>query len=109
VNNIRQQRKTDMALLTEVLDQPLAEVGEKWHDDELRPDESTAFSDMLDSLNDSQAVLTKKQREWIMNVAERMGLSVVRLHADEVPRGKEVPMPEVLQNLPKSPPRRRMP
>ena len=104
--NIREQRKLDMALLTEVLDQPCAEEGEKWQDEELRPNEAGAFADMLDSLNDAQAMLTVKQREWATNVAERMGLSAPPLRSENVPRGREVPTPDVLQNLPKAPPRR---
>lgn len=102
---VLEQRDKDLALLKTLLDQPLAMEGEKWSDDEIRPNEYDAFSDMLEGLQEDWPKLTDKQRDWATAVAERIGCAPP-ISADDVPRGKEVPTPSVLQNLPKSPPRR---
>ncbi len=63
--------------------------------------ESQAFGEMLSLMESGERhVLSDKQRRWALEVAAR--LRPVR--AADVPRGREVPTPPVLQNLPKKPP-----
>lgn len=73
---------------------------------ELSEAEVHAFADMRAGLVDPGGTvpsrLSRKQRSWLEEVARR----VLPVDAKEVPRGKEVDVPEVLKNLPKKPPGR---
>ena len=77
--------------------------------DGVRPDERTAFTDMRGQLADAFGEpitgrrLSQKQRAWAEEAARR----IVPLRAEDVPRGREVPPPEALKNLPKAPPGRK--
>lgn len=78
-----EDRKADLALLRDLKDH-----------DELSEDESDAFGDMYERLeNGTFATMTDKQRTWARDVADRVGISYARLsseRAENVPRGKEV-------------------
>jgi hypothetical protein len=70
-----------------------------------------AFRDMLAHLEAGrQPELTAAQRKWAKNVAEKV-LGEVHyenlISSGKAPRGREVPLPAVLQNLPKKPPPRK--
>ena len=89
---------TDAALLDAVLDS-----------DRLDQDERHAFSNMRANLT-TYGKLTPKQRAWLDRVAERLDVAEPSrnlVSAGLVPRGREVPLPDVLrpENLPKRPPR----
>lgn len=99
-------RDDDLRMLSEMLDNHLDEMTEK---------EVLAFADMRFDLQAYGGMeipsapmfrqLTEKQRAWVKSVHAR----VVPYYANLVsrglvPRGKEVPTPAVLQNLPKRPP-----
>jgi hypothetical protein len=74
-------------------------------DDEVTSEEHQAFADMSGWLRSGErSCLSKKQRSWAEEVARR----IVPFDSTEVPRGREVQTPSVLQNLPKAPPGRRM-
>lgn len=80
------------------------------HADELSETEAEAFDDMRASLltEDGYHQLTDKQRAWLTVVRARVIPEYENLVSRGlVPRGKEVPTPAVLQNLPKAPPKRR--
>lgn len=65
-----------------------------------------AFRDML---SDGKA-LSEKQRSWLTGTYERIcGVPQYEnlVSSGKAPRGREVPTPPVLQNLPKKPPTRR--
>lgn len=88
---------TDEALLKRAVDS-----------DEIESDEKAAFIDMranfLDHLGEpTDWRLSRKQRRWV----EEAVLRVTPVLAADVPRGREVKTPAVLQNLPKKPPPRR--
>ena len=82
-------RKSDLALIRD-----LAE------DDRLTEDESDAFGDMKDRLEDAtQSVLTLPQRKWAQEVADRLGISYTRRSAEKaenVAKGREVVLGGVL-------------
>ena len=62
-----------------------------------------AFQDMLDR----GYALSDKQRQWVRGVYEKIFDEPQCLNlwsSGRVPRGREVPTPAVLQNLPKRPP-----
>jgi hypothetical protein len=97
-----EQRHKDIALLKDLVAS------------DLRDYEWSAFRDMLAALEESGegtfATLTDAQRAWASEVAERVGCSpdyANLVSSGRVPRGREVPTPPVLQNLPKKPPGRR--
>jgi hypothetical protein len=76
-------------------------------------EQSEAFGDMLEQIGD-RATLSDRQRCWAERVsgvvAVRYGewnTTQVMWQARPIPRGAEVPLPEVLRNLPKKPPGRR--
>jgi hypothetical protein len=71
-------------------------------DDELTDQEREAFQRWRDQGWDLR--LTRQQRTW----AEEVALRLMPIPADVVPRGREVETPEVLRNLPKRPPPRRV-
>ncbi len=68
-----------------------------------------AFRDMLVKLEGGRAdELTSKQLEWVGRTCERLDIPLLPpITAADVPRGAEVPLAPVLQNLPKRPPGRR--
>lgn len=71
---------------------------------ELTDGERDAFADMLADLQSGErSVLSRKQRAWAEETAARLK----PIDATKVPRGREVPTPKVLQQLPKRPPPRR--
>lgn len=102
-------RDEDLALLGELVD---------GHAGELTATESDAFEDMrLDLLAYGAVVdehsprgqreLTERQRAWARSVRERFAPTYQNLvSSGQVPRGREVPLPQVLRDLPKRPPTR---
>jgi hypothetical protein len=102
-------RDADLALLRELLDE---------HSGELTDAEVEAFADMRFDLQAYGGILgpesasgrkfqqlTTDQRAWATRVRERVvGPAPTRLTAGEIPRGREVPTPVVLRDLPKRPP-----
>jgi len=100
-------RAHDIAMLQQLLD----------HSDRLRDGEGDVFSSMLAKLDTAYserryAKLTDAQRHWVTDAANRLELENPNDDPHErnrdVPRGKEVPTPAVLRNLPKAPPGRRV-
>jgi len=103
------QRTSDLTLLNELLNS---------HVDELTDVEMEAFASMRFDLQAYGGILgpesasgrrfqqlTADQRVWVMSAHERIvGKPSTRLTAGEIPRGREVPLPPVLQNLPRRPP-----
>jgi len=103
------QRDNDIQLLDELLTR---------HADELTDVEAEAFASMRFDLKAYGGILgpesasgrrfqqlTRDQRAWVMSAHERIvGKPLTRLTAGEVPRGREVSLPPVLQYLPKKPP-----
>ena len=71
-------------------------------DADVTDEEFAAFVDMLLYVK-SGSLLTRKQRAWAEEVARR----ITPVRAAEAPKGREVPTPAVLQNLPLKPPGRR--
>jgi hypothetical protein len=103
------QREADLSMLKELLEQ---------HTGELSETELEAFADMRFDLQAYGGMeipskpkfqtLTDKQRQWVTQVHERIVPQYANLVSRGlVPRGREVPTPPVLQNLPKDPPYRR--
>lgn len=96
----------DVALVRKVLDE------------ELRPFEREAFEGMLAKLlldirtGGMPPCLTERQRTWLRDVGRRVGADVdnvmAKWKAGQIPRGDEVPTPDVLkrENLPMKPPGR---
>jgi hypothetical protein len=91
----------DARLLRECLDTVAADL-----DDDAAKFNVTAFRDMLDK----DRPLSKKQRDWVAGVHKRIVTDepeYLNLVSNGLcPRGREVPTPKVLQNLPLKPPRR---
>jgi len=89
-------RDSDLKMLKEILE----------HSDDLNGTEVEAFADMESSLTtDRFHELTEKQRQWAKTVWERVVPAYSNLVSGAlVPRGREVPTPPALQNLPKRPP-----
>ena len=82
----------------ELLDKLLA-------DDELTEYERSAFADWRAKINTGEwRGLMHTPRAW----AEEVALRLMPIPADAVPRGREVATPDVLKNLPKRPPPRRV-
>jgi hypothetical protein len=52
-------------------------------------------------------MLSERQREWAQRVADIPGEYKNLVSSGQVPRGREVPTPAVLQNRPLKPPGRR--
>lgn len=117
------QREADIALLRELVHQPVADPGGEYDGakDGITESELDAFEDMLAGLLGvgirRRENLTSKQRDWAHATAKRLGVTALRAKQVEmfpslvdnakVPRGRDVPTPPVLQNLPKAPPLRR--
>jgi hypothetical protein len=98
-------REEDLRQLTELLED---------HGGELADSEREAFTDMRAALRafpadaEGRRQLSAKQREWLRGVRDRLVPQYENLvSAGNVPRGREVPTPAVLQILPKKPPTRR--
>jgi hypothetical protein len=102
VNFAEQRRNVRIAAMT---DRELLEL--LCRDDDVRPDEYAILASMraqvLNHLGEQDGHLSKKQRAFAEDIAHR----VVPFDAREVPRGRPVETPSVLQNLPKRPPPRR--
>jgi hypothetical protein len=96
-------RENDLKLLDELLNDHLGEMTDV---------EVEAFADMrltlkLYGTTDQSRFreLTEKQREWVTRVHARIVPQYANLVSRGlVPRGREVPTPPALQNLPKRPP-----
>ena len=79
-------------------------------EDEIFYQEKTrnAMRDMLDRMENAKIdFLTEKQRGYVRGVYERIFQTPVYenlISSGKAPRGKEVPTPAVLLNLPKHPP-----
>jgi len=102
-------READLSMLSELLDH---------HSDELSETEVEAFADMRFDLQAYGGMeipsapkyhqLTDRQRQWVTAVHERLVPAYENLVSRGlVPRGREVPEPEVLKNRPLKPPTRR--
>lgn len=95
------QREEDLRLLEDLLGN---------HDHELSPTELEAFAGMRDDLlaygsGNGYRDLTEPRRSWLQRTLARIAPQYENLVSRGlVPRGREVPTPAVLQNLPKSPP-----
>lgn len=78
-------------------------------DYELPDVEATAFDSMREWIEHRDGrSLSPKQREWVERVCDREGVDKTPVSKRKpVPRGREVPIAPVLQNLPKKPPGRR--
>jgi hypothetical protein len=74
-------------------------------EDEERRFNARAFREMLER----DFPLSDKQRTWVRNVYEKL-FDVPQyenlISSGKAPRGREVPLPEVLKHLPKKPPGR---
>lgn len=77
---------------------------------ELKPDTRRAFEEMQVSLGRYPS-LTDRQRAWVDSVLDEQGLDWrdPRVKNANVPRGREVPTPAVLKQLPLAPPGRKPP
>jgi hypothetical protein len=95
--NWRLARQEDLDLLNRLLEY------------ELREDLKEAFSDMRHGLQTGARLsLSVRQRQWASEVLESFEPSYENAVSNgKVPRGREVPTPAVLQNLPKYPPGRK--
>lgn len=86
-----EDRKADLSLLRDLKD----------HDD-LTEDESDAFGDMYERLeNGTFATMTEKQRAWARSVADRVGIAYERLScekAENIPKGRDVKFVGVLSS-----------
>ena len=102
MNFAEQRRNVRIAAMT---DRELLEL--LCRDDDVRPDEYAILASMraqvLNHLGEQDGHLSKKQRAFAEDIAHR----VVPFDAREVPQGRPVETPSVLQNLPKRPPPRR--
>jgi hypothetical protein len=103
------QREKDLEMLNELLEEHLGALSEE---------EVEAFASMRLDLQayggtdipsaSKYRQLTGKQRQWVTSAHERFVPQYENLVSRGlVPRGREVPTPSVLQNLPKRPPLRR--
>lgn len=98
-----ERRENDLRMLQALLDAGPEHFG---------AGEYGAFDSMLGRLQNGQNTLTPKQREWVTKATIRLGLDEPEpaenlVSRGLVPRGNEVPVPEVLKNLPLKPPGRR--
>jgi len=71
----------------------------------LSDEQREAFEDMLEKMGDRG--LTEKQRSWVKGVLDEPEYENL-VSSGKVPRGKDIPTPAVLQNLPKRPPTRKV-
>ena len=100
MKHVREHHAPDLVLLELVL----LDV------DNLTFDEVNAFMSMRNRLarfRDNK--LTDKQRSWLEDVAKRLDIaepSANLVSSGEVPRGAEVPIPEILKHRPLKPPGR---
>lgn len=96
------QRAADLYALDQLL-----------RENDLSDYERGAFENMNERLARGRYPLTEKQRTWVLGRCEELGVDAdLREHAERnanVPRGREVATPGVLQGLPKDPPGRRRP
>lgn len=97
-------RENDLRMLAELL---------KHHAENLTDAETEAFASMRFDLTTygpgpfEVFKLSEKQRAWVTSVYERLVPQYSNLVSRGlVPRGREVPTPAVLKNLPKRPPKR---
>jgi hypothetical protein len=99
-------RADDLSMLNELLND---------HADELTDVETEAFAGMRFDLTAYAGLssargpgfhqLTDKQRDWVETVHQRLVTTYENLVSRGlIPRGREVPTPAILQNLPKRPP-----
>ncbi len=79
----------------------------------LSDNDMASFERMLDGLSSGKFTqLTERQRGWVEDVyrkheGDAEGGSLNLVSRGLVTRGEEVPLPDVLKNLPKKPPGRR--
>ncbi len=90
------KRADDLQLVEEVLDC------------DLTPKERTALEDIQEAMGESQTrCLSEKQRDWLERLQEKRVPRYLNLYSSgKIPEGEAVPLPPVLQNLPKYPPGR---
>lgn len=69
--------------------------------------EHDAFAQMRERLDNGQRQLTTLQHEWAKAKHQELGLGDPAKRNANVPRGRDVGVPEVLRHLPKKPPTRR--
>lgn len=88
------QREDDVALLKEAIE--MAPIATK-----------DSFEDMLERLEEHPTwTLTQKQRSWAREIVGKPVYENL-VSSGQVPRGREVPTPAVLQHRPLKPPGRR--
>lgn len=75
-------------------------------DTKLTDEQREIFEDMLDKIG-STGKLSEKQRTWAKSIVDEPEYENL-VSSGKVPRGREVPTPPVLQNLPKRPPPRKV-
>jgi hypothetical protein len=99
-------RADDMRMLREITD-----AAHSWDEERYDSMESTidAFVEMLARLDRGGRDLSGKQRGWVRGIYEKV-IGIPQYEnawsAGKVPKGRDVPTPAVLQNLPKRPPSR---
>jgi hypothetical protein len=98
MNYAEQRRNVAIAAMSDL---DLLRVVTRPHAEDVSEGEFNAFVDML-AWVEGGAALSKKQRAWAEEAARR----IVPLKAEDVPRGREVVVPDVLRHLPKKPPPR---
>lgn len=100
------QRVEDLEMLRELAKAPRREHGDS-RESGITDSEREAFEDMHRQITDGgYRCLTRKQRVWVETMHKTLLLSDPAKRNENVPRGREVVMAPVLQNLPKRPPMR---
>jgi hypothetical protein len=104
------ERRTEDARMLRVI----IDAAESFDEERAESFESTcaAFVEMLARLDRGGRDLTDRQRAWVCGVYEQTtGVPVYEnsWSAGKVPKGRDVPTPAVLQQLPKRPPGRSAP
>jgi hypothetical protein len=96
------QREEDLKLLRSVLEKPISPVVREKFEDML------AQMTASEHLYENQYSLSRKQRQFVQDELDKFEPRYENLVSNGlVPRGREVEMPAVLQNLPKRPPTRK--
>lgn len=99
------EHERDLHMLRELCQAAESQQGDAW-DEGLREEEAEAFTDMLKRVE--QRPLTHKQRAWVESACDRLSINKTPLSQRKpVPRGREVPLADVLRKLPLKPPGRR--
>lgn len=104
------QLDLDAEILRAILERPVLDEDENYNPHAITDREREVFSSMLDRL-EKGFPLSDKQRYWAKSVKERVTQEPEYLNlasSGKLCRGREVSTPEVLRNLPKKPPRKKV-